>query len=524
MQFQQAFIIGYPHSGASTLQAVLNGQPGVCIRGEHAGILVKLTQVADDLAMFKHRNQQPAGPGSPLFGVSDIQAQAYIEQLFTGFQNHVLRLPPDTRIWGFAETRHLMPYPQLVAHYNYLRRQFPDALLVFATRDDAAALTENRAATTPEPNPETLARAANQFRTYADAFPDRCMVLKYEDYADNADVLHPLFERLGLEFDAETVASGLSEALSRAGAARAGVPNPPPIGQIENGVVSGKNGWLFLWDGSNEVNRYYTQPDYFTDADAQGWVDLLTSRRDRLAGLGARYRHLTVPDKLSLYPDQVGKALPHFDRHPGRLVAERLQGDDLNVDIQPAMLEAAKEGATFYRTDSHWTFGGCQTGYRRLCQALGVTPQDFSDRKSGSRSMVMDLGNKFTPQVLEEASFTPVLRDARRISENAQIRYNEETGFAEGKPRFVGCYMHMRNDRPDSRPETLMLFGDSFSEFRPHLLTAMLSETFREVHFVWSTSFDWELIERIRPNIVVTEIAERFMSTLPKDDLTVSVE
>ena len=52
----------------------------------------------------------------------------------------------------------------------------------------------------------------------------------------------------------------------------------------------------------------------------------------------------------------------------------------------------------------------------------------------------------------------------------------------------------------------------------------MLSETFRNVHFVWSTGLDWDLIERIRPNIVITEIAERFMSTLPKDDLNVSLD
>lgn len=84
--------------------------------------------------------------------------------------------------------------------------------------------------------------------------------------------------------------------------------------------------------------------------------------------------------------------------------------------------------------------------------------------------------------------------------------------------------MHMQNDRPDARPETVMLFGNSFSEFRPHQLTAMLSETFRNVHFIWSTGLDWDLIERIRPNIVITEIAERFMSTLPKDDLNVSLD
>ncbi len=524
MQFQQAFIIGYPHAGASILQAVLNAEPGICIRGENAGTMVKLVQIASDLEALKHAHQQPQPPHAPFYGVSDMRVQAYVDQLFSGFRDHLLRPDPDARIWGFADTQHLMPYPQLVAYCNYLRRRFPEALLVFATRDNTAAQAANRAAKSPEADPALLARAKNQFETYAAAHPERCLVLQYEDYVADPAVLRPLYERLGLDADTLIAGSTPTEALSRAEAARAGVPNPPPLGLIKNGALSGRNGWLFLWDGSNEVHRYYTEPDFFTDADTQGWVDLLTSRRDRLASLGARYRHMTVPDKLTLYPDQVGRPLPHADRHPAGLVAARLPGDGLNVDIKAAMLETAKQAATYRRTDTHWTFEGCQTGYHRLCQALGVTPQDFSDRKSGSRSMVMDLGNKFTPQVLEEAHFTPLMRDSRRVSVNAQIRFNEETGFAEGKPRFVGCYMHMQNDRPDARPETVMLFGDSFSEFRPHQLTAMLSETFRNVHFVWSTGLDWDLIERIRPNIVITEIAERFMSTLPRDDLNVSLD
>lgn len=53
-------------------------------------------------------------------------------------------------------------------------------------------------------------------------------------------------------------------------------------GVIENEVLVGKDGWLFLWDGSNEVHRYYTDLDYFTDEDAQNWADLLTTRRDRI--------------------------------------------------------------------------------------------------------------------------------------------------------------------------------------------------------------------------------------------------
>ena len=139
-------------------------------------------------------------------------------------------------------------------------------------------------------------------------------------------------------------------------------------------------------------------------------VGLIWLRRDlRLTDNAAIYHATKQCEQLFcafVFDDSILSTLPHADRHPAGLVAARLPGDGLNVDIKAAMLETAKQAATYRRTDTHWTFEGCQTGYHRLCQALGVTPQDFSDRKSGSRSMVMDLGNKFTPQVLEEAHFT----------------------------------------------------------------------------------------------------------------------
>ena len=290
-------------------------------------------------------------------------------------------------------------------------------------------------------------------------------------------------------------------------------------------VLTGEDGWLFLWGGSNEVHRYYTTPDHFTPEDAQAWVALLESRAARLSASGIAYRHLTVPDKISVLPDKIPVPLPHFDGHPVRRLDAHLTGVALHVPVLDGLRALAASGvAPFYQTDSHWTHEGCLVAYRALCESLGTVPRDFSDRKAGSgRLMSMDLGSKLDPPRQEHARFVPVLRDAVRVHANAQVRYNEETGLRTGQPHFVGCYLHLRNDTPRARPERVVLFGDSFAEFRPHLLTAMLAETFREVHFVWSTSLDLDLIADLRPDIVVTEIAERFVGRLPDDQFHVDI-
>ncbi|SFA43879.1 SGNH hydrolase-like domain-containing protein, acetyltransferase AlgX [Paracoccus halophilus] len=515
--FEQAFIISYPHAGAGIVQEALNTVPGICIRGGNGGVLVGVAQLAAGLDKAQRQKDGAAGPGSAWFGAPEIQARAFADKLSAGFVDHVLRPPKDSHIIGCTETR-LMPRPEFVAYCNYLRLRFPRALLIFNTRDTGRVIAANRASGEVA-NEHEYARADQLFRKFAAAHPDRCIEIAYDDYIGNEAALKPLFDRLGVPFNAAAVRSILARA-------NPNLPllNMPERGRIENGVLSGRDGWLFLWTGSNNVHRYYTQDDHFTDKHARDWADLLTARRDRLAGLGIRYLHMTAPDKLSVYPEHVGRPLPHHDRHPARLLAQLVPGNDLNLDVLPDLRAADLEGPVFYKSDSHWNFRGCQAAYRRLCETLGVAPRDFSDRKVGGKAMALDLGNKFSPPVIEEARFTHVLRDARRVLANGPVRYNEETGFRQGSPRFVGCYVHLQNSLDDAHPQTVMLFGDSFSEFRPHLLTAMLAETFREVHFIWSANLDYELIERVRPQIVISQIAERFMATLPTDEFRVSLD
>jgi len=309
-------------------------------------------------------------------------------------------------------------------------------------------------------------------------------------------------------------------------------PSAEPPFKTEGGVLRGRDGWLFLWDGSNDVHRYYTDADFFSPEDASAWANLLNQRAARIREVGAQYRHVVIPDKLSLYPHHLPMALPYPDLHPCAQIGRLFSGDALYVDLLPdlrgqrgdwpARVGCGPDGF-FFRTDSHWTFEGCRVAYIRLCESLGVTPRDLADRAPpAGREMALDLGAKLTPPMLEMGRFGRVLRDSHRVSANEMVRYNEAEGLAKGAPRFVGCMVHNHNDHPEADPRRLVLFGDSFSEFRPHLLTAMLSETFRDVHFVWSTSLDHDFIARLAPDIVVSEIAERFCKRLPRDDFTVA--
>ena len=111
-----------------------------------------------------------------------------------------------------------------------------------------------------------------------------------------------------------------------------------------------------------------------------------------------------------------------------------------------------------------------------------------------------------------------VLKTAIRINVNDLVRYKEEQNAENQVGLHIGSAVVFRNDSPTADPRRLVLFGDSFSEYRPHMLTGLLAETFAEVHFVWSSQVDWGYVERVAPHILITELAERFMTYVPNDE------
>ena len=134
------------------------------------------------------------------------------------------------------------------------------------------------------------------------------------------------------------------------------------------------------------MHRYYTEAGNFPDQDEQAWVDLLTTRQDRVQALGAVYRHLTVPDKLSVLPELAGVPMPHFDRHPARRIAARLPGDGLNVDILPDLRAASEQAPVFIAPTVTGTPSAARLPIAGFARPLGATPRDFRTARSAAGS------------------------------------------------------------------------------------------------------------------------------------------
>ena len=286
-------------------------------------------------------------------------------------------------------------------------------------------------------------------------------------------------------------------------------------------VHVGRDGWLFLVGGSNRVLAQYGRPGLPRRA-LWRWRGLIAGRVRRCARLGARYLHAVAPEKLTVYPEHTDGLAYDPERAPALRLARWLRlsrGGGAWVDLVGAF-RAARDGPPLYlRTDTHWTFEGCAVAYRALCAAMGAAPREdvVARRSEEAWPYAGDLGAKFDPPRAEPVRDTRFATAARRTYANPFLTALEAAGRVG--EAHLGAHAVFRNDEPGIDTRRLVVFGDSFSQHSATApvatLTAFLADTFREVHFLWSTTIDWGYVERVRPDLVLGEVAERFMIDVP---------
>jgi len=292
---------------------------------------------------------------------------------------------------------------------------------------------------------------------------------------------------------------------------------------IEKLVHEGDDGWLFLVAGSNHVLNMYRHKSSFTPSMAKGWVKLLQERSSRLARQGIQYLHLPAPEKLTVLHKFYRGEIEHIEGSPIHQMAQRHAADvPCMVNVLPFFERQTDNTLLYWKTDTHWSFWGCFSAYQLLCNRIGVSPNtELLKYPFSSGPVLFDLGAKLDPPTKETARFYQLTQNAQRVYANPIVRFKEEQGLINEANLHVGSAVVYQNRSAKAIDKCVVLFGDSFSEYRDHLLTGMLAETFREVHFIWNASIDYNYLERVKPDIVVTELAERFMTRIPEDKLDI---
>ncbi|MFC6791470.1 hypothetical protein ACFQE0_18710 [Methylobacterium komagatae] len=287
-------------------------------------------------------------------------------------------------------------------------------------------------------------------------------------------------------------------------------------------VFEGKDGHLFLALGSNNVVGLFSERHASFDSLLRDWRSLIEGRARKLADMGVVYKHIFVPDKLTIYREEAGdlwqglKSPVEFIENAGLAPME-----DIIVPLCAYLRKQKSSYPIFFKNDTHWTPEGCFSAYQMLCAYLSIPHRaDLISNPFGRVELSGDLGGKLNPPRTETFRFGSFGRSATRVSANRLVTLRESGALPNGNDLHVGSIVEFRNIA-SSTPLRVLLFGDSFSEYRNHYLTGLLADTVSELKFVWSTNIDYGVVERFRPNIVISEIAERFMCRIPTDDVDI---
>lgn len=276
-------------------------------------------------------------------------------------------------------------------------------------------------------------------------------------------------------------------------------------------------------DGEVACNAQAT----FNSELASAWVERLRERSRRLAQTGIQYLHLPVPDNstvqaFSREPEpaaQTSSALGYF-----AVAAGHKSPSILNA--LPYFVRQSALYPLYGHTDPRWSFSGCYSAYQLLCSRLDVpTNRALPGYPHSETEYTLEAGfDPANPAIPATEKVRTYQLDQRveRIWANSLVRFLEEQGQTDNLKAHPGAHVIYRNSQADAVDQTLVLFGSTLSDYRPRLLTGMLAETFREVHFIGSDHVDFDYVARVNASVVITECPEHSMLSVPEDTVAVS--
>jgi len=263
-------------------------------------------------------------------------------------------------------------------------------------------------------------------------------------------------------------------------------------------VLIGQQDWLYYTGEDNlrdyECNLPFTQDELDTIRQhLQDWHNQLQQR-------GIRFYVVIAPNKESIYPQYLPEGIqPGI--HACRIdqVMSALHSSQLNVlDLREHLRSEAQTAQVYHRTDTHWNALGALIAAREILARIKsdfplINPPSRGDYHLGFRASSGDLAG-FLPWDERFVEQIPVLTPL--FTPQASIRDGSQNSIDASTPH---------SDLPAA-----LIFRDSFCD----ALIPFLSEHFSRVRYIHSFQIDIELVDQEQPDLVILELAQRYLTTL----------
>jgi alginate O-acetyltransferase complex protein AlgJ len=280
-------------------------------------------------------------------------------------------------------------------------------------------------------------------------------------------------------------------------------------------VVFGDDGWLFY--AGNRTLEQMRGTDLFAPAALDRWIDFMEQQRDWLAARHVPLLIVVVPNKERVYhehlPASAGALAPvtRLAQIRHRL-AER--GSTLHLlDLTDALVAAKDDGQIYARRDTHWSGLGAFVGYLEIMRRL----QPLLPQLDPLRAEQMDnVAITYPAHDLDLMRMLGLGLAGEGETLDYPLLHGTPGWTTAREDSVVDGRRRMRLTSTRAHAPSAVWFHDSFSDS----LAVYLNSTFSTVTLEEQAGFrfDHALIEAAKPDVVVYEFVERFLTIEAPND------
>lgn len=256
-----------------------------------------------------------------------------------------------------------------------------------------------------------------------------------------------------------------------------------------DGVIQGKNGWLYYKDSLND----YLGQDLLSDRSLFNIAHMLSMTQQALEEKGVNFLFTIAPNKNSLYGDN----MPYYDKLKvsGQTNRENLE-DWLKTekvayaDLYQALME--EDEVLYHARDSHWNNKGAALAADVLMDALG---KDHDSYEGESYTVRRDYTGDLDTMLYPLAS-----------TADDEIYYDKETTYATVEEIQSNFDPRITTVNP-VKEGSLVMYRDSFG----NALLPYMADAYANAYFSRGIPYQLMDVETHSADTVIIERAERFL-------------
>ena len=256
-----------------------------------------------------------------------------------------------------------------------------------------------------------------------------------------------------------------------------------------DGVIQGKNGWLYYKDSLDD----YLGQDLLSDRSLFNIAHMLSMTQQALEEKGVNFLFTIAPNKNSLYGDN----MPYYDKLKvsGQTHRENLE-DWLKTekvayaDLYQALME--EDEVLYHARDSHWNNKGAALAADVLMDALGKEHDSYE-------------GESYTVRRDYTGDLDTMLYPLASTADD-EIYYDKETTYATVEEIQSNFDPRITTVNP-VKEGSLVMYRDSFG----NALLPYMADAYANAYFSRGIPYQLMDVETHSADTVIIERAERFL-------------